>query len=68
MTDGELRDEMFTLLMAGHETTATSLAWVFWHMLRHPDVLAGLATSCTSLRGITFAPSGGMPVVLDARR
>jgi cytochrome P450 len=42
MTDGELRDEMFTLLMAGHETTATSLAWVFLHVLRHPDVLARL--------------------------
>jgi cytochrome P450 len=38
MTDAELRDEMFTLLMAGHETTATSLAWVFYQVLRHPDV------------------------------
>ena len=38
MTDHELRDEMFTLLMAGHETTATSLAWAFYHVLRHPDV------------------------------
>ncbi len=38
MTDPELRDEMFTLLMAGHETTATSLAWAFYQVLRHPDV------------------------------
>jgi cytochrome P450 len=39
MTDDELLDEMFTLLMAGHETTATSLAWVFWHLGRHPAVV-----------------------------
>ena len=42
MTDAELIDEMFTLLMAGHETTATSLAWVFHHVLDRPDVLAKL--------------------------
>jgi cytochrome P450 family 135 len=29
MTDGELRDELVTLLVAGHETTATGLAWAF---------------------------------------
>ena len=38
MGDDALVDEMFTLLMAGHETTATSLAWVVWHLLQHPDV------------------------------
>src|SRR6202040_2593026 len=42
MSEDELVDEMFTLLMAGHETTATALAWAFWHLLRHPDVLAKL--------------------------
>src|SRR5262249_23579828 len=39
MTDQELRDEMFTLLVGGHETTATSLAWVFHRLLGRPDVL-----------------------------
>ena len=29
MTDGELRDELLTMLVAGHETTATALAWAF---------------------------------------
>jgi len=42
MRDEELLDELFTLLMAGHETTATSLAWVFWHLLRHPEVVKKL--------------------------
>src|SRR5262249_53549694 len=39
MTDRELRDEMFTLLVAGHETTATSLAWAFHRLLGNPDAL-----------------------------
>ncbi|MGB0872435.1 MAG: cytochrome P450 [Solirubrobacterales bacterium] len=38
MSDDELRDELVTLVVAGHETTATSLAWTFELMLRHPDV------------------------------
>ena len=36
MTDEELRDELMTLLVAGHETTATTLAWAFDLLLRHP--------------------------------
>ena len=40
MTDAELRDELVTLLVAGHETTATGLAWAFELLLRNPAVLA----------------------------
>ena len=39
MTDTELRDELMTLLTAGHETTATGLAWAFERLLRTPRVL-----------------------------
>src|ERR671915_1659622 len=39
MTDHELRDELVTLLVAGHETTATGLAWAFELLLRNPRVL-----------------------------
>jgi cytochrome P450 len=39
MTDQELRDELVTLLVAGHETTATGLAWAFELLLRNPRVL-----------------------------
>jgi cytochrome P450 len=42
MTDGELRDELVTLLLAGHETTATSVAWAVERLVRHPDKLARL--------------------------
>jgi cytochrome P450 family 135 len=43
MTDVELRDELLTLLLAGHETTATSLAWAVERLVRHPGGLARLA-------------------------
>ncbi|HKN93372.1 MAG TPA: cytochrome P450 [Thermoleophilaceae bacterium] len=39
MTDEELRDQLITLLLAGHETTATGLAWAFERLLRHPAAL-----------------------------
>ena len=47
MSDRELRDELMTLLVAGHETTATSLAWAFERLLRHPDMLARLREEVT---------------------
>jgi cytochrome P450 len=39
LTDREVRDELLTLLMAGHETTATGLAWTFDLLLHSPRVL-----------------------------
>ncbi|HUS28818.1 MAG TPA: cytochrome P450 [Kofleriaceae bacterium] len=42
MSDVEIRDELVTLLLAGHETTATSLAWVFDQLLTHPAVMTRL--------------------------
>lgn len=42
MDETELRDQLMTLLIAGHETTATALAWTFDLLLRSPDVLARL--------------------------
>jgi cytochrome P450 len=38
MSDEELRDELMTILLAGHETTTTALAWAFERMLRHPGM------------------------------
>jgi hypothetical protein len=39
MTHRELRDELITMLLAGHETTASELAWGFAELVRAPDVL-----------------------------
>jgi cytochrome P450 family 135 len=45
LTDEELRDELVTLLVAGHETTATGLAWAFDLLAHHPQVLERLRAS-----------------------
>ncbi len=45
MTDTELRDQLMTLLLAGHETTATALAWTFDLLLRHTEPLQRLRDS-----------------------
>ncbi|MGH2975430.1 MAG: cytochrome P450 [Solirubrobacterales bacterium] len=45
MSDSDLRDQLMTLLLAGHETTATALAWTFDLLLRHAGPLARLRES-----------------------
>jgi cytochrome P450 len=47
MSDVELRDELVTLLVAGHETTATALSWTVERLARHPDKLARLREEVT---------------------
>jgi cytochrome P450 len=42
MTNQELRDELVTLLLAGHETTATAVAWAVERLVRHPEKLRRL--------------------------
>jgi cytochrome P450 len=42
MSDVEIHDELLTLLVAGHETTATQLAWALERLTREPEVLARL--------------------------
>jgi cytochrome P450 family 135 len=42
MDDREIRDQLMTLLLAGHETTATSLAWAFDLLFRSPDAMERL--------------------------
>jgi len=51
MTDQELRDELVTLLLAGHETTATSVAWAIERLVRHPDKLARLVAEIDAGEG-----------------
>jgi cytochrome P450 len=51
MSAQELRDELMTLLVAGHETTASTLAWTFERLVRLPDVLARLGDELASGNG-----------------
>jgi cytochrome P450 family 135 len=39
LSDIELRDQLVTLLLAGHETTATALAWALYELGRHPELM-----------------------------
>jgi cytochrome P450 family 135 len=41
--DDELVDQLVTLLLAGHDTTATALSWAFERLTRHPELLARTA-------------------------
>ncbi len=45
MSAEEIRDQLITLLLAGHETTAAALAWTFERLLRHPQALERLRQS-----------------------
>ncbi|MBR8833498.1 MAG: cytochrome P450 [Stigonema ocellatum SAG 48.90 = DSM 106950] len=49
MSDEELTDELLTILFAGHETTATTLAWAFYQIHQHPDILEKLQQELDSL-------------------
>lgn len=56
MTDAELRDELMTALAAGHETTATSLAWAFERLLTHPTTLTRLLDELRGAGGADASP------------
>jgi len=49
MTDGHIRDELRTLLIAGHETTAITMAWALYAIHRHPEVRATLLAELDGL-------------------
>jgi cytochrome P450 len=51
LSDQHLRDEMITLLIAGHETTATALSWVFTRILPRPDVMEKLRAELQTIVG-----------------
>ena len=51
MTDRQLRDEVITLFLAGHETTALALSWTWWLLAQHPQVEEKLHAELNSLLG-----------------
>jgi cytochrome P450 len=64
LTDREVRDEVMTLLLAGHETTANALTWTWYELSRHPDVLARLEAEIERVLGgrpITTADLPALP-------
>jgi cytochrome P450 len=49
MTDGQLRDEVMTMVLAGHETTAMALSWAWWLLSRNPAVADALQVELESV-------------------
>jgi cytochrome P450 len=73
MSDEELRDELVTVLGAGHETTATGLAWAMERLLRAPRVLARLRESIAAgedeyLDATVKETLRARPVIVDVAR
>jgi cytochrome P450 len=75
MTDRQLRDELMTLFLAGHETTANLLSWTWYLLARHADVaakvrreletvLAGRTPSAADVPNLTFTEQ----VLLESMR
>jgi cytochrome P450 len=58
MSDAQLRDEVMTMMIAGHETTANALAWLWVLLDRHPD-------EQERLRAELGAATGGRPPTVD---
>ena len=73
MSDRELRDELVTVLGAGHETTATGLAWAIERLVRNPAVLAKLRDSLAAgeeeyLDATVKETLRARPVIVDVAR
>lgn len=64
MSDEQLRDEVITLLLAGHETTANALSWTWYLLAQHPEVRAKLEAELAQVlngRFPTFADLPNLP-------
>ena len=61
ITDRQIRDEIITLFMAGHETVASALGWTWYLLSEHPDVERKMHEEMNSVLG----ENGRRPVVED---
>ena len=71
LTDRELRDELVTVVGAGHETTATALAWAIERLVRHPDAMERLredGDEGTYADAVIRETLRSRPVIVDVAR
>src|SRR6056297_1721911 len=62
VTDGDIRDEMMTMLLAGHDTTALTLTYTWYLLAQHPEVEGRLHAELNEVLG------GDRPTAADSRR
>lgn len=61
MTDRQVRDEVMTLFMAGHETTAVALSWTWYLLAQNPEVDARLAEELRTVLGSRVPTAADLP-------
>ncbi|MFL6322739.1 MAG: cytochrome P450 [Nitrososphaeraceae archaeon] len=59
MSDKQVRDEVMTIFIAGHETTANALTWTFYLLSQHPDIEEKLHNEIDSVLGDNDGKNGG---------
>ena len=63
LTDREVRDEVMTLLLAGHETTANALTWTWYELGRHPELAARVAAEVREVVGDRDVTAADLPAL-----
>jgi cytochrome P450 len=64
LSEEDVRDELLTLLLAGHETTATTLTWAWWLLDHHPDIADRLRAEVATVigdRALTYDDVSALP-------
>lgn len=67
MSDRQIRDEVVTIFLAGHETTATTLSWVWHRLAQHPEVRAMLEAELDSVLGSRVPTFADLPQLVYTR-
>lgn len=68
MTDRQLRDEVVTMLLAGHETTAVTLSWTWYLLARNPGVEEKLLAELDAVLGGRLPTAADMPRLVYCER
>jgi cytochrome P450 len=68
LSEEEIRDAVITMLVAGHETSTISLAWIFEQVLTHPEVIEKLKSELAAVVGSSDVEAEHLPKLeyLDA--
>ncbi len=63
LTEQELRDEVMTLIFAGHETTSSALAWSWWLLAQHPAAAGRVRAELDAVLGDRLPTAADLPAL-----